>query len=74
MAVSRIVMQRWSEDYSAILLRSGLRLPLLTSFVDDGRQGSTALRLGMVYSREERKFIVDMKQEKIDRERREPNM
>ena len=57
MCAARMVMQHWARGYKTILLRAGLRLPLLKGYVDDGRQGSTVLRRGMVFDCEEGKFV-----------------
>jgi hypothetical protein len=34
-----MVMQNWSRKYMMILLKAGLRVPLLKGYVDDGRPG-----------------------------------
>ena len=47
MCAARMVMQHWARGYEMILLKAGLRIPLLGGYVDDGRQGSTVLRRGM---------------------------
>ena len=47
MCAARMVMQHWARGYKTILIRAGLRLPMLKGYVDDGRQGSTVLRRGM---------------------------
>jgi hypothetical protein len=39
MCAAKMVMQNWAEKYHGILIRAGLRIPLLTGYVDDGRQG-----------------------------------
>ena len=57
MCAARMVMQHWARGYSSILLAAGLRLPLLSGYVDDGRQGSTVLRRGSVFDTEQKKFI-----------------
>ena len=58
MVAARLVMHSWSRRYSGILLRAGLRLPYHGGYVDDGRQGSTTLRLGTVFNEEKKKFEV----------------
>ena len=52
MCAARMVMQHWAREYTGILLQAGLRLPLMTGYVDDGRQGSTVLRRGMRFNEE----------------------
>ena len=47
MCAARMVMQNWACKYGGILLRAGLKVPLLKGYMDDGRQGSTMLRKGM---------------------------
>ena len=36
---AKMVMQNWVDKYKGILIRAGLRIPLMTGYVDDGRQG-----------------------------------
>ena len=57
MAAARLVMQSWSEGYLQILKNAGLIVDLLTGYVDDVRQASSCLRLGMRYSKELKNFI-----------------
>ena len=45
-SASEIVMQDWSNKYKNILENSGLKVLLLAGYVDDGRQGTTALPMG----------------------------
>ena len=73
MVAARLVMQSWSRKYSSILLRAGLRLPYHGGYVDDGRQGSTTLRLGTVFNKEEKKFEICEMQKVIDKKVREPS-
>ena len=47
MCAAKMVMQHWADRYHGILITAGLRIPLLTGYVDDGRQGGTTLRKGM---------------------------
>ena len=72
MCAARLVMQSWSRQYSSILLRSRLRIPYHTGYVDDGRQGSTTLRLGAVFKKEEQRFVICEQQKQIDEEMQEP--
>ena len=73
MCAARMVMQHWARGYAEILLQAGLRLPLFGGYVDDGRQGSTALRRGMMFDQEQKKFIFDEEQKRIDDELNEPD-
>ena len=45
-----------SEDYKAVLTRSGIEVILLSGYVDDGRQLTSSLPLGIRYN-EERKIF-----------------
>ena len=58
MCASRMVMQHWARKYNTILLHAGLGVPLLRGYVDDGRQGSTVLRRGMVFDIKRNVFII----------------
>ena len=49
-------MQYWSENYKKILTRSEIEVHLLSGYVDDGRQLTSSLPLGMRYSKEEKIF------------------
>ena len=55
------------------LLKAGLRLPLFGGYVDDGRQGSTVLRKGMVFDEETREFKFSEEQRIKDEEMQEPD-
>jgi hypothetical protein len=57
MAVSRLVMQHWAENYRAILERSGLEVRLLKGFVDDGRQGTDLMIRGTGYDEKRKRFV-----------------
>ena len=50
MCVAKMVMQHWARGYTNILLKAGLKIPLMAGYVDDGRQGSTVLRKGMIFN------------------------
>ena len=50
MALARLVMQEWSEGYKKILENAGLEIEILTGYVDDVRQVSTCLKMGMRYN------------------------
>ena len=73
MCAARMVMQHWARGYTVILLNAGLRIPLLGGYVDDGRQGSTTLRRGMVFDEERKEFVFDEVQKRIDDEEKEPD-
>jgi hypothetical protein len=73
MCAARMVMQHWAREYTGILLKAGLRLPLFGGYVDDGRQGSTTLRRGMLFDEEKKTFVYDERQRKIDNEENEPD-
>ena len=62
-------MQDWSEQYQTILSNSGRTPHLLAGYVDDGRQGTSTLQLGMRYDKKENKFVYsgDGEQEDINR-------
>ena len=66
-------MQHWARNYSEILLKAGLRIPLFTGYVDDGRQGSTVLRRGMSFNKQSMSFEFSDQQLQIDNEAREPD-
>ena len=72
MCAARMVMQHWARDYANILLKAGLRVPLLKGYIDDGRQGSTLLRKGMLYDQEKGEFTWTEEQYKVDMETKEP--
>ena len=69
-AVAEIVMQDWAEDYRAILENSGLHVPLLAGYVDDGRQCTTTLRPGMRFSKAENRFEYSEEGELEDENKR----
>ena len=65
--------KKWAREYTGILLQAGLRIPLLGGYVDDGRQGSTTLRRGMVFDEKRKEFVFDEEQKRIDDEENEPD-
>ena len=73
MCAAKMVMQNWAEKYKGILIRAGLRVPLLTGYVDDGRQGGTTLRRGMMFDSEMGEFVFDLEQMKRDEDENEPD-
>ena len=64
-------MQDWSEQYQAILSNSGLTTHILAGYVDDGRQGTSTLQMGMRYDETENKFMYSEAGEQEDIKRRE---
>ena len=52
MAASRLIMQDWSEEYEAILVRSRVRLDALRECVDDGTQFSDTMIRGTWFNAE----------------------
>ena len=42
------------------------QVPYFAGHVDDGRQGSTTMRLGMKYDKTEKKFVMDEEQKMLD--------
>ena len=54
-----MVMQNWARKYAGILLKGGLKIPLMTGYVDDGRQGGTVLRMGMIFNENVGEFVMD---------------
>ena len=73
MCAVKMVMQHWADKYHQILPRSGLRVPLLTGYVDDGHQGGTTLRKGMKFDNAANKFVMDEEQLRDDVVRDEPD-
>ena len=51
-----MVMQDWSESYKIMLISSKMLIDLLRGYVDDGRQGSSILPIGMRFEKENNKF------------------
>ena len=56
MAVARIVMQVWSEQYRKILENSGILIAMMKGYVDDNRQLTRMLAMGMRFNEENNKF------------------
>jgi hypothetical protein len=73
MCAARMVMQHWARGYEMILLKAGLRIPLLGGYVDDGRQGSTVLRRGMLFDHNKKEFVYSEEQRRIDEMENEPD-
>ena len=70
MCLARIVMHDWGEKYRAILTRASLRIALLSSYVDDVRQGTTCLRFGMRFDVVKLEFVWSMGAEEEDKNMR----
>ena len=71
MCLARVVMHNWGEQYSIILTRASLRVALLSSYVDDVRQGTTILRYGMRFDQVTMEFKWNMGAEEEDRNLKE---
>ena len=56
MAASRLVMHDWAEQYQQKLIDAGLDILLLSFYVDDNRQATTPLPMGVRYETETGKF------------------
>ena len=56
MAISRLIMQAWYEDFKKIIDASNIEELLSGIYVDDGREVLTKLQLGYRYNEEVRKF------------------
>ena len=69
-AAAEIVMQDLAESYRTILENSGLHVPLLEGYVDDGHQCTTTLRPGMRFSKAENKFKYSKEGEMEDENKR----
>ena len=59
MVAARLVMSDWGEKYRQILIASFIPPDLLGGYVDDGRQESGVLEIGMTFSKTEMKFVMD---------------
>ena len=66
MAVFRLVMQSWYEEYRKILNVSNVRELLGGIYVDDGRAIVRKLELGTRFNEEKRKFITTKECKEID--------
>ena len=51
-AVAQLVMESWARKYREILENSGLKVPLMAGYVDDGRQVTSVLEPGMRFDKE----------------------
>ena len=68
MAVARLVMQNWKDEFNIILQNSGIEELLNGLYVDDGRSLHRKLKHGERYNHEERKFMINTEYEKLDKE------
>ena len=71
MCAARLVMEDWGKRYTIILLNSGLNVWILKGYVDDGRQGTSRMALGMRYNKEKEIFEVTEDGRKEDQEKLE---
>ena len=71
MCVARIVMHDWGEKYRMILTKASLKIALLSSYVDELRQGTQCLRFGMRYDQISMEFVWNMEAESEDKILRE---
>ena len=58
MAVARIVMQVWSEQYRSLLESEGILIAMMKGYVDDNRQITRLLAMGKRFNVENNKFEV----------------
>ena len=66
MAVAKLVMQQWKNDYDKILERSGIQEWLSGLYVDDGRSYQRKLKWGERYCGQQKKFTFDVDKEMED--------
>jgi hypothetical protein len=69
MSAARMVMQDWAEQYHQILLNIGLKVWLFAGYVDDGRQGTSNIRMGTRF--QEEKKVFEWRQEWEDEDKLE---
>ena len=67
---AEIVMQTWAERYEAILTRSNIEVLLLSGYVDDGRQVTSTLPLGMRYDKKSGMFQFSKEAEIEDKNKK----
>ena len=67
---SEIVVQTWSEGYKKILTDSNIEVLLLAGYVDDGRQLTSSLKLGMRFDEDKKMFQYSEEAEIEDKNRR----
>ena len=73
MCAEKMLIQNWVRKYEGILLRAGLRVPLMTGYVVGGRQGSTVLRKGMMFDDQLGEFVMNEEQYERDVEEDAPD-
>ena len=71
--VARLVMSDWGRRYKNILVEAGIPPDLLGGYMDDGRQESGVLELGMEFDKEQRVFIHSEETRVADMARNETN-
>ena len=71
MVVARLVMSDWGKRYKKVLIYSGIPPDLLGGYVDDGRQESGVLVVGMEYDKNVEKFVHSQEAEIEDLARNE---
>ena len=55
-SAAELVMQEWAEGYRDILVRSNMEVLLLAGYVDDGRQATSTLPMGMRFNPDKKLF------------------
>ena len=68
-SAAEIVVQDWADKYRNILVNSGLTVHLLAGYVDDGRQGTSTLPMGMEYNKQENVFKYSIAAEQEDKKK-----
>ena len=68
MALARLVMQDWSEQFSRILKKNGISEHLRGIYVDDGRNIIDILMEGTRYEKEKEEFVYKREWAEQDRE------
>ena len=53
------MIKEWSEGYRAILVNAKLLIAYMSRYVDDGRQLTTMLAIGMIFDEEIKVFKHD---------------
>ena len=68
MCAARMGMEDWGESYTLILLNSGLRVWWIRGYVDDGRQNTSRVAIGMRFNKQTEIFEVTEEGKKEDLE------
>jgi hypothetical protein len=71
MCAARLVMDDWGKQYTTILLNSGLNVWFLRGYVDDGRQATSRMGIGMRYDQETNIFAMTEEGKAEDLDKRE---